>query len=139
MLYNNVKYIRKANFFMNRIKDARIEKGIKQADLAEILNVSQGTLSNWERGEHDPDIESLLKISSILKKTTDYLLGHDLLILEKSVNDNPLNEEHKKLINLYQLASSKMQRAIMDILEDVTNPASTSMDIKTNIEKEYKN
>lgn len=60
---------------MNKIKEARLQKGIKQNDLAQILKVSQGTLSNWERGEHDPDSQSLLLLSEILEKSIDYLLG----------------------------------------------------------------
>lgn len=32
------------------IKSLRLEKGLSQAELADILNVSQSTLSRWERG-----------------------------------------------------------------------------------------
>jgi len=60
---------------MNQIKEIRSQRGFKQADLAKILNVSQGTLSNWERGEHDPDSDSLIKLSDLLGVTTDALLG----------------------------------------------------------------
>ena len=60
---------------MNNIRLARARKNIKQADLACALNVSQGTLSNWERGIHDPDSESLKKLSIILGVTIDFLLG----------------------------------------------------------------
>ena len=60
---------------MNRIKEIRESHGKKQMDLAKELNVSQGTLSNWERGVHDPDTESLLLLSKKFEVTTDYLLG----------------------------------------------------------------
>lgn len=61
---------------MNRYKETRQKKGIKQSELAKMLSVSQATLSNWERGVHDPDSESLLEMANILDVTTDYLLNN---------------------------------------------------------------
>jgi len=40
---------------MNKIKELREEKGLLQAKLAEMMGISQATLSNWERGVHNPD------------------------------------------------------------------------------------
>jgi transcriptional regulator with XRE-family HTH domain len=48
---------------------------MKQSELAKNLDISQGTLSNWERNIHDPDTESLITLSEIFDVTTDYLLG----------------------------------------------------------------
>jgi len=59
---------------MNRVRELREEKGLKQMDLAFALNVSQATLSNWERGIHDPDNESLSNLAKIFECTIDYLL-----------------------------------------------------------------
>ncbi|MCL2362378.1 MAG: helix-turn-helix domain-containing protein [Defluviitaleaceae bacterium] len=61
---------------MNRIKELREENNLKQLELAEMLNVSQGTLSNWERSVHDPDRESLIKMSTIFSRGIDYILGN---------------------------------------------------------------
>jgi transcriptional regulator with XRE-family HTH domain len=60
---------------VNRVKELRESKKVKQIDLAKMLNVSQGTLSNWERGVHDPDNDVLAKIADFFSVTTDYLLG----------------------------------------------------------------
>ncbi|MCL2170826.1 MAG: helix-turn-helix domain-containing protein [Defluviitaleaceae bacterium] len=59
---------------MNRVKELREEKGLKQIDLAGHLNISQATLSNWERSIHDPDNESLGNLARIFDCTIDYLL-----------------------------------------------------------------
>ncbi|MDR2166724.1 MAG: helix-turn-helix domain-containing protein [Clostridiales bacterium] len=61
---------------MNRLAELRKAKGMRQAELAQIMEVSQATLSNWERGVHDLDNESLLKLARIFGCTTDYLLGY---------------------------------------------------------------
>ena len=60
---------------MNRIKQLREDLNIKQSDFAKEFNVSQGTLSNWERGVHDPDNESLRKMREKFNRTSDYILG----------------------------------------------------------------
>lgn len=54
----------------------REEKEIKQIELAQILNVSQSTLSNWERGIHDPDNESLAHLANFFNCSIDYLLKY---------------------------------------------------------------
>ena len=63
----------------NRIKQLREREGIKQIDLASFLNVTQGTLSNWERGIHDPDNEILIILSKKFNVTTD----HTMYIMHK--------------------------------------------------------
>ena len=60
---------------MNRIKLLREQKGVRQWDMAEELGVSQGTLSNWERGAHSPDNNTLLILADYFGVTTDYILG----------------------------------------------------------------
>ena len=60
---------------MNKIKELREQSGMKQLDLAKALNISQGTLSNWERGVHDPDSEALLFLAKTFNTTIDNLLG----------------------------------------------------------------
>jgi len=59
---------------MNRVKQLREEKNVKQVDLAAMLNISQATLSNWERGIHDPDNESLSILARYFDCSIDYLL-----------------------------------------------------------------
>jgi transcriptional regulator with XRE-family HTH domain len=60
---------------MNRVKELREEKGLRQVELARMLEISQGTLSNWERGVHDPDNEALGQLAQIFDCSVDYLLG----------------------------------------------------------------
>jgi len=61
---------------MNRVKELREEKGMKQIELSQALQVSQGTLSNWERGVHNPDNEALGQLAKLFECSVDYLLGH---------------------------------------------------------------
>ena len=60
---------------MNRIREIRKEKGLSQLELAKKLNVNQTAVSQWERGTTLPSASVLLKLSSILDTSSDYLLG----------------------------------------------------------------
>lgn len=56
------------------ISTKRKEKGLTQLQLAEILNVSNRTVSKWENGDGFPDITLLPEISKELDITIDELL-----------------------------------------------------------------
>lgn len=60
---------------MNRIGELRAEAGLKQGELAELLNYKQNTVSSWERGKSEPDFEALRKMAKIFGVSVDYILG----------------------------------------------------------------
>lgn len=57
------------------ITELRLEKGVYQKELASVLKVSVGTISNYEKGRHFPDPSTMCKIADFFGVTTDYLLG----------------------------------------------------------------
>lgn len=59
---------------MNRLKSLREEKQMLQGELAEILEVSQKTISNYETGERDMSTETLTKLAEFFNVSIDYLL-----------------------------------------------------------------
>lgn len=60
--------------FGERLYQLRTERGIYQKQLAEYLQVSIGTISNYENNIHFPDLETLCKFAEYFHVTTDYLL-----------------------------------------------------------------
>jgi len=60
---------------LERIKEIRKEKGLKQSELAKLLDTTQKTISDYENGISNPDLERLIKIADIFNVSTDYLLG----------------------------------------------------------------
>ena len=50
-----------------KIKEARIKKGLKQSELAKILDVGASTISNWETDVNKPDVEMLEYICGALE------------------------------------------------------------------------
>lgn len=58
----------------NRIKTRRKELHIKQAEFAEMLNISNNHMSSIENGRQKPSLDTFIKICNLLNVTPDYLL-----------------------------------------------------------------
>ena len=52
----------------------RREKGYYQKEVAAYLNVTVATISNYEKGVHSPDLDTLVKLADFYDVSTDYLL-----------------------------------------------------------------
>lgn len=70
--------------FGERLREKRIEAGIKQKDLAKAADITVRTLQYYETGERKPsNILIVKKIADVLGTTTEELLGTaDTLVLE---------------------------------------------------------
>lgn len=53
------------------IYNLRKEKGFSQEYMAEQINVSRQTISNWELGETSPNPEQLLLLSKVLETSVE--------------------------------------------------------------------
>lgn len=60
---------------MNRIKQLRKARALRQADVARETCIDQKTLSNYELGRTSPDSYSVTQLSDFFGVTSDYLLG----------------------------------------------------------------
>lgn len=52
----------------------RKEKGCLQKEVAAYLNVTVATVSNYEKGVHTPDLNTLIKLADFYDVSTDFLL-----------------------------------------------------------------
>lgn len=57
----------------NRLKDARAEKGLSQAQLAELVGVSRNTISSIETGQFNPTAKLALILCIALDKKFEEL------------------------------------------------------------------
>lgn len=51
----------------NKLKEIRENNGMKQTDLANVLGVSQKTVSAWETGRRTPSTKYMQQIEDIFK------------------------------------------------------------------------
>ena len=61
--------------FSKILKELRLEKNLSRQQLADLIFVSPRTISYWELGQRECNLEQLVKLSKIFCVTTDYLLG----------------------------------------------------------------
>ena len=78
------------------IRLARLRKGknLTQAQLAELLNISNKTVSRWETGEGYPEISLLPDLADVLDVSSDYLLTG-----EETQDKNQKDEFRSRFIN----------------------------------------
>lgn len=60
---------------MNRLRELRRKKGLNQEALAQMLNIKQTTISNWENNRTQIDQESIMALADFFDVSIDYLLG----------------------------------------------------------------
>ncbi len=61
--------------FSIRLKTLRIERRLKQHDIAEFLGLSDGGYRCYEQGRGFPDVPKLCKLADFFDVNIDYLLG----------------------------------------------------------------
>lgn len=56
------------------VRAARERAQLRQDQLAELMHVSQGTVSDWERGRREPDVRTFVRIATVCKLAPTTLL-----------------------------------------------------------------
>ena len=74
----------------NKFRTARQLKKLKVIEAAELLGISQPTLSAWETGNKTPSVEGLEKMADLYGVTTDFLLGR---------TDSKLSFDNRAILN----------------------------------------
>lgn len=83
--------------FGEKLKIARNEAGLKQAELAKQLNTTGNTISNWENNVSKPDLDTLAFICGILHVNASYFLQATLPEDEVSINELKIVKKYREL------------------------------------------
>lgn len=100
--------------FGERLRAARIENGLTQAQLGRLLGVSDGAVRMWELGHREPDIDMLGRIAAIVGVTVDYLVSGTEPPRNSRETDDPIYEQNPWLFRLpasMRHAAAEMLRA----------------------------
>lgn len=95
---------------MNRLRELRKQKKLRQEDLRVFLNVAQPTLSGWESGKHQIDDANKIKLAQFFNVSVDYLLGltDDP---QKNVQEIDLGEKH--LLDVYWKLNEERKSSLL--------------------------
>lgn len=61
--------------FNERLRELRTARGLSQSDIAKLLRVSKSSINMYERGEREPNFETLESIADCFNVDMDYLMG----------------------------------------------------------------
>lgn len=63
------------NGLSKRLQMARINVELSRKQVADLIGVSESTIGLYESANRQPSLSNLIKLASVYKVTTDYLLG----------------------------------------------------------------
>lgn len=104
--------------FGEKLKQARLQAGLSQEQLAEKLNVSRSAIAKWETDKGLPDVENLKSIARFLDVSIDYLLADDEVVSFATT---------KEPINLGDYAKNKKRHSRKDAVVVAKYPTATSI------------
>ena len=81
-----------------KLKEARLNRDLTQEVIAEKLNVSRQTISNWENEKSYPDIISVIELSNLYSISLDDLLKGDERMMEHLEESTNVVKSNQKLI-----------------------------------------
>lgn len=93
----------------SKIKEARLQKGLTQKQLALQLSIKNTTLNNWEQDRNKPDINYIEMLCRLLDVPPAYFFE-----IHRGI-DNVSTEENE-LIAKYRLLSNYGKKLIKDII-----------------------
>lgn len=78
---------------MNRLRDLREDRDLRQVDVSTATGIDQRTLSNYETGKTNPDSFAIIQLCDFYNVSADYLLGREFE--EKSTSDEIIERLEK--------------------------------------------
>lgn len=79
-----------------RLKKAREDKNLTQTKVSKDTNINNKTLSGYERGISEPDLETIKKLAKYYDVSLDYLLGNS--DIKNSTNEYDLSQEELEIL-----------------------------------------
>lgn len=109
----------------SRIREEREKLGLSREKFAEIVELSSYYIGQIERGERNMSLETLLKISTSLNVSIDYILkGYthymENILAKEAIEDNykeEMDEEIKEILRLISGTSKESLILIKDIIK----------------------
>lgn len=93
-----------------KIQNLMQRRGLTQKQLAELVNVTEVSMSRYISGERDPSVETLANIATALHTTTDFLLG------KRKKSDFDLGEITTLLARNARKLNNEQKREIINAL-----------------------
>lgn len=88
-----------------RLKSLRKDKKLTQEQLGEKVNVSKVSISGYEKGTRNPDVDTLQKLADFFDVSTDFLLGRTDFTKDEELFLKDIHLDLKSLKEKYHLTA----------------------------------
>ena len=105
--------------YHNRIRELREEKHITQVRLSTELGVAQETISAYEQGRHLPSVSSLMKLSSILDASMDYIMMKS--DVRNMIQVQSLSDNETRLLGYYKKLNASGKEKALSYIEGLND------------------
>lgn len=92
--------------FNDILKTLRKNSNLTQVQLAEKINVTQGTIANWERGVREPDMEMVHRIADAIGVPVERFFSEAKESTLERSNTIQLDQTGVRMIPLYESAAA---------------------------------
>ncbi len=111
--------------FKDRLKEARLRNNMTQEQLSQKIGVAKSTVAGYEKGNSEPNINTISKIMNVLQIDANYLLQDEMSVLNtpsitleydeidglrkfRSLDSN--SKEHIQIILSHELDRAQVQK-----------------------------
>lgn len=101
--------------FKDRLKEARLAAKLTQNDLAEAIGVAKSTVTGYEKGNSEPDMNKVTLIMQTLQVDANYLWQDEIASIGGF--SSALTYEESELLRNYRELDAPGKAAVMAILE----------------------
>ena len=99
--------------FGNRLKEARIKRGMTQEELARAINVTKGAIGNYESEVSSPKEPILIALMKVLQVDANFLF-QDLVKIRPAM---VLSPDEESMIAAYRSSDASIQLAVRKLLD----------------------
>lgn len=107
----------------NRVKELRLERNLRQTELAEKENTTQQTISRIENEDNTLPADTLIALAKFFGVSIDYILclTNSRRTYEAQIEFNNLLEKNYRLCKIYETLTPPNQELIFKLIEQLNN------------------
>lgn len=103
---------------VKNLRKLRMNKGISQKQLADVMGTSQQSVNKYENHDVEPDISALIKLADYFGTSIDYLVGHTSPVNQIIIEEVEPTKEETALIRDYRHLSKDEKESIQLVLKN---------------------
>lgn len=115
--------------FKDVLRYLRESQGLKQEELADKLGVTYSAISNYERGQRIPKMETLEAIADYFNVYMNYLLGKTSIPRvvsfdekgNRTYSSNSLTNAQRTLLDAFNQLNGDGQRKVLEYINDLSD------------------